>query len=141
MTDQDGKVDWYSFTVAFTGVFLEGLEVAFIVITFGASRDGGVALAAAAAGAALFFVAAAGALARAPLTRVPENSLKFAVGLLLTTFGTFWGAEGAGVDWPAGDAALPIILAAFAIGSFAAVRVLRRERAAGTRRETAEAMA
>jgi len=141
VTDQDGKVDWYSFTVAFTGVFLEGLEVAFIVITFGASRDGGVALAAAAAGAALFFVAAAGALARAPLTRVPENSLKFAVGLLLTTFGTFWGAEGAGVDWPAGDAALPIILAAFAIGSFAAVRVLRRERAAGTRRETAEAMA
>jgi uncharacterized membrane protein len=72
----------------------------------------------------------AGVLARAPLSRVPENSLKFAVGLLLTTFGTFWGAEGAGVEWPAGDGALPVLLAFFAISSLAAVRVLRRERTA-----------
>jgi uncharacterized membrane protein len=139
--DSGRKVDWYSFTVAFKGVFLEGLEVAFIVITFGTARDHGVALAAAAAAAALVVVAVAGALARAPLTRVPENALKFAVGLLLTTFGTFWGAEGAGVDWPAGDAALPILLAVLAVSSFAAVRVLRRERAAVLPREAAEATA
>src|SRR5436190_1590832 len=89
-------LDWYSFTLSFKGVFLEGLEVVFIVLTFGASRSGGVALAAAAAAAALGVVVVAGAVAHAPLSRVPENTLKFAVGLLLTTFGTFWGAEGAG---------------------------------------------
>src|SRR3954465_3057374 len=122
-----GGMDWYAFTVAFKGVFLEGLEVAFIVITFGAARENGVALAAAAAGAAAVVVVVAGVLARAPLSRVPENSLKFAVGLLLTTFGTFWGAEGAGVEWPAGDGALPVLLAFFAVCSFAAVRALRRE--------------
>jgi uncharacterized membrane protein len=140
-TGGPGDVDWYSFTVAFKGVFLEGLEVAFIVITFGAARDNGVTVAAAAAAAALLVVAVAGVAARAPLTRVPENALKFAVGLLLTTFGTFWGAEGAGVEWPAGDGALAILLAFFAVSSFAAVRTLRRERAAGMPRETAEATA
>jgi len=76
---------------------------------FGAARSGGVAVAAAAALAALVVVAVAGVLARAPLSRVPENTLKFAVGLLLTTFGTFWSAEGAGADWPGDDAALPAI--------------------------------
>jgi uncharacterized membrane protein len=120
-----GGMDWYSFSVAFKGVFLEGLEVAFIVITFGASQPHGVALATAAAAAALAVVAVAGVLARAPLSRVPENALKFAVGLLLTTFGTFWSAEGAGVSWPGGDAALPVLLAFFAVAAFAAVLVLR----------------
>src|SRR6188472_1568435 len=96
---RDG-IDWYAFTVAFKGVFLEGLEVAFIVITFGSSRTHGVALAAAAAAAAFVVVTLAGVVARAPLSRVPENALKFAVGILLTTFGTFWGAEGAGARWP-----------------------------------------
>jgi uncharacterized membrane protein len=125
---QDG-IDWYSFTVAFKGVFLEGLEVAFIVITFGSARSHGIALAAAAAAAALVVVAVAGAVARAPLNRVPENTLKFAVGLLLTTFGTFWGAEGAGAEWPGDDAALAGILALFALASLAAVRLLQRRRA------------
>jgi uncharacterized membrane protein len=135
-------IDWYSFTVAFKGVFLEGLEVAFIVITFGSARNGGIALAAAAAAAALVVVAVAGTLARAPLSRVPENTLKFAVGLLLTTFGTFWAAEGAGAEWPGEDAALAGILALFAIASFAAVRLLRRRRAAvRTRQQAAEATA
>ena len=64
-----------------------------------------------------------------PLTRVPENQLKFAVGLLLTTFGTFWGAEGAGVSWPGEDAALPVVLAFYLAVSFVLVRLLRRERA------------
>ena len=129
--------DWYSFTVAYKGVFLEGLEVAFIVITFGASRANGVAIAAAAAAAALLVVAVAGVVARAPLSRVPENALKLAVGLLLATFGTFWGAEGAGVDWPGEDAALPAILALLAASAFVAIRVLRRERAPDVAREPA----
>jgi len=123
-------VDWYSFTVTFKGVFLEGLEVAFIVVTFGAARRHGVALAAAAAGAALVLVLAAGALVHAPLSRVPENALKFTVGLLLTTFGTFWAAEGAGASWPGDDAALPAILAFLALASVSAVRALRARHAA-----------
>jgi uncharacterized membrane protein len=125
---KDG-IDWYAFTVAFKGVFLEGLEVAFIVITFGSARADGIALATAAAAAALVVVAIAGTLARAPLSRVPENSLKFVVGLLLTTFGTFWAAEGAHVEWPGDDAALVAILALLAVASLLAVRVLRRRRA------------
>jgi uncharacterized membrane protein len=121
-------VDWYSFTVSFKGVFLEGLEVAFIVITFGAAQHNGVATAAAAAAAALVIVLGAGVLVRAPLSRVPENTLKFAVGLLLTTFGTFWSGEGAGVSWPAEDGALLGILGLLALSSLSAVRVLRRGR-------------
>jgi uncharacterized membrane protein len=125
-------VDWYSFTVSFKGVFLEGLEVAFIVITFGAARQNGVAIAAAAAAAAGVLVIVVGVIVRAPLSRVPENSLKFVVGLLLTTFGTFWSGEGAGVSWPADDGALIGILALYVLTSLAAVRLLRHEhRAAG----------
>ena len=127
--DVRGGVDWYAFTLSFKGVFLEGLEVAFIVVTFGVSRHNGVALAAAAAAAALVVVVAAGVALHAPLSRVPENTLKFAVGLLLTTFGTFWAAEGAGVSWPGSDAALLVILAFLAAASLLAVRVLRTQRA------------
>jgi uncharacterized membrane protein len=121
-------VDWYSFALSFKGVFLEGLEVAFIVITFGSARTNGVALASAAAAAALVIVVAVGALVHAPLSRVPENTLKFTVGLLLTTFGTFWATEGAGASWPGEDAALVAILGVFTLGALGAVRVLRRER-------------
>ena len=123
--DVRAGLDWYSFTVTFKGVFLEGLEVAFIVITFGTARTHGVALAAAAAAAALLVVVVAGVLAHAPLSRVPENALKFTVGLLLTTFGTFWAAEGAGASWPGDDAALPAILSFLGLASFLAVRALR----------------
>ncbi len=101
--------DGYAFTISFKGVLLEGLEVAFIVLTFGANQHR-IPLAAAAAGLAVLLVAAAGAAARAPLARVPENTLKFAVGVMLTSFGTFWGAEGAGASWPGGDAALLAIV-------------------------------
>ena len=97
--------DWYSFTVSFKGVFLEGLEVAFIVVTFG-STQGNVGLAAIGAGAALVVVLVAGIVAHAPLARVPENSLKFAVGVMLTAFGIFWASEGAGVVWPGGETAI-----------------------------------
>src|SRR5436305_3454689 len=82
-------LDWYAFTLCFKGVLLEGLEVAFIVITFGAAAHQ-VGLAALGALAALVLVLVVGALVHRPLSRVPENTLKFAVGLLLTSFGTFW---------------------------------------------------
>ncbi len=121
-------MDWYSFTVSFKGVFLEGLEVAFIVITFGAAQHHGVTIAAAAAAAAFAIVCAVGVVVRAPLSRVPENALKFTVGLLLTSFGTFWSAEGAGVSWPGSDGALLGILGLLLITSFGSVRVLRRQR-------------
>jgi len=124
-------MDWYGFTLAFKGVLLEGLEVAFIVITFG-SAQGNLRLAALAAAAALVLVAVVGVLVRAPLARVPENTLKFAVGVMLTTFGIFWSAEGAGADWPGGDAALLGVLAFVVLVSFASVALLRRRRLALT---------
>jgi uncharacterized membrane protein len=120
-------MDWYAFTVAFKGVLLEGLEVAFIVVSFGATQ-GRTGLAAAAAVSAAVVVALAGLLLRSPLERVPENTVKFAVGLMLTTFGIFWGGEGAGVDWPGDDLAILGILAFMALASFALVRQLRRRR-------------
>lgn len=105
--------DWYAFTVAFKGVVLEGLEVAFIVVTFGASQ-GNLWLAVAAALGAVVVVLAVGIVVRHPLSRVPENTLKLGVGLLLTSFGTFWAAEGAGVEWPGGDLAIIALLATYA---------------------------
>jgi uncharacterized membrane protein len=120
-------LDPYAFTVAFKGVLLEGLEVAFIVVTFGANH-GNIPLAAAGAVAAVVVVLIAGAVARAPLAAVPENTMKFAVGLLLTTFGTFWAAEGAGASWPGGDAALLGLLAFYTVVSLALVRLLSAQR-------------
>jgi uncharacterized membrane protein len=101
--------DGYAFAVSFKGVLLEGLEVAFIVLTFGANQHR-VALAGGAAGIAVLVVVAAGIAARAPLARVPENTMKFAVGVMLSSFGTFWGTEGVGASWPGGEAALPAIV-------------------------------
>jgi uncharacterized membrane protein len=120
-------LDWYAFTISFKGVLLEGLEVAFIVLTFG-STQGSIPLAALGAGAAVVLVVLAGIVAREPLGRVPENTLAFAVGVLLTTFGIFWGAEGAGVDWPGGDAALLGVLAYVGLMSFTFVTLLRQRK-------------
>jgi uncharacterized membrane protein len=120
-------LDWYGFTVSFKGVLLEGLEVAFIVLTFG-STQGSIPLAAVGAAAAVVLVVAAGIVVRGPLSRVPENTLAFAVGVLLTTFGTFWGAEGAGASWPGGDAALPGVLGFVLLLSLGYVTALRRRR-------------
>jgi len=130
-TEERAGLDWYGFTLAFKGVLLEGLEVAFIVITFG-STQGNIGLAAVGAGAALLLVATVGVLVRAPLARVPENTMKFAVGTMLTTFGIFWSTEGAGAHWPGSDAALPGVLAFVLLLSFAAVTLLRRRRFALT---------
>ena len=117
--------DGYSFTIAFKGVLLEGLEVAFIVLTFGASQHN-VGLAAAAAAVAVAVVVLAGIVVRQPLSRVPENTLKFFVGVMLTSFGIFWGAEGAGASWPGGDAALLVLIPGVAVLALAMVRWLRR---------------
>jgi len=119
-------IDAYSFTIAFKGVLLEGLEVVFIVLTFGANQHD-ISLAAAAAGVAVLAVALAGVAVHVPLSRVPENTMKFAVGVMLTSFGTFWGAEGAGAHWPGGDAAL-LVIAPLTLLFAAAIVVLLRHR-------------
>jgi uncharacterized membrane protein len=117
--------DWYAFTVAFKGVFLEGLEVAFLVVTFGGTQHK-IGLAAAAAAAALVVVVIAGVIVHAPLSRVPENTLKFGVGIMLTSFGIFWAAEGAGADWPGGDVAIIAVIAVVVAASFTIVAAARR---------------
>ncbi len=119
------RLDPYAFTISFKGVLLEGLEVVFIVLTFGANQHD-VGLAAAAAALAVVLVAVAGIAVHAPLSRVPENTLKFAVGVMLTSFGMFWGAEGAGADWPGGDAALLALVALTLAVSLLSVAALRR---------------
>jgi uncharacterized membrane protein len=121
--------DWYGFTLSFKGVLLEGLEVVFIVLTFG-SNARNVGLAAIAAGCAVILVAAAGLAIRTPLQRVPENTMKFVVGIMLTAFGTFWGAEGAGAHWPGSDAALLVLIPAIAVFALALVGLLRGNRQA-----------
>ena len=117
--------DWYAFTLSFKGVVLEGLEVVFIALTFGANQHN-VGLAALAAASAAILVAAVGIAVRAPLARVPENTMKFVVGVMLTSFGIFWGAKGAGARWPGADAALVVVVAAVALFSVGLVAVLRR---------------
>ncbi len=120
-----GVTDWYAFTLSFKGVLLEGLEVVFIVITFGANQ-GNVGLAVVGAAAAVLVITGIGVAARAPLARVPENAMKFAVGIMLTSFGVFWGAEGAGAHWPGDDAALLGVIPCVALVSLAFVALLRR---------------
>jgi uncharacterized membrane protein len=109
--------DWYSFTVAFKGVLLEGLEVAFIVITFGANQKS-IPLAIVSAFIAVIVIVILGLKIHKPLSRVPENTLKFIVGIMLTSFGIFWGSEGAGVYWPGKDAALIGIIFFIVVTSF-----------------------
>jgi uncharacterized membrane protein len=126
-------LDWFAFVVSFKAVLLEGLEVVFIVLTFGVNAHS-VPLASAGAAAAGVLVLASGTILHRPLARVPENTLKFAVGLLLATFGTFWAVEGLGfvtqgqesLDWPGGDAAILALLATWSAVSYATVVLLRR---------------
>jgi uncharacterized membrane protein len=122
-----GVGDWYAFTIAFKGVTLEGLEVAFIALTLGTNAHD-LPLAAVAALAAAAVVAAVGVAVRAPLARMPENATKFVVGVMLCAFGTFWGGEGAGVRWPGADAALLVLAPAIALYALAMIGLLRRLR-------------
>jgi uncharacterized membrane protein len=117
--------------VAFKGVLLEGLEVCFIVVTFG-TNAGKLVPAAVGAGLAIILVVAVGLFVHRPLSRVPENGLKYAVGMMLLTFGTFWAGEGIGLDWPAGDLTLVYLLVGYTIsgliGIWAARTVLASRR-------------
>ncbi|MCW3844339.1 TMEM165/GDT1 family protein [Micromonospora yasonensis] len=130
-------LDWFAFVVSFKGVFLEGVEVVFIVITFGLNAQN-MPVAIVGAAAAGLIVVVVGAFAHGPLTRVPENTLKYGVGLLLATFGLFWAVEGLGLlapghhslDWPGGDWALLVLLAVWLLLSRALVAALRRPVAA-----------
>ena len=122
-----GVADWYAFTLSYKGVLLEGLEVAFIVLTFGTIQHK-VGLASIAALAAVVIVIIAGFALRAPLAKVPENTLKFGVGILLTAFGIFWGAEGsagASKKWPGDNWAVLGLIFGIAIFSFILVQVLK----------------
>ncbi|PWI43245.1 TMEM165/GDT1 family protein [Streptomyces sp. ICBB 8177] len=131
--------DWYAFTLAFKGVLLEGLEVVFIVVTFGANQHD-VPVAVLGAAAAVLLVTAVGFAVRAPLARVPENTMKFAVGVMLTAFGLFWATEGTGAHWPGGDAALLATVPAVALLALACTSLLRRTRppATPTRKSSAQ---
>jgi uncharacterized membrane protein len=122
-----GRFDWPGFAIAFKGVLLEGIEVILIVVML-AARPGGLAPALVGAAAAVALTVALGAVLHRPLRRVPESELKYVVGLVLTTFGTFFGAEGLGVEWPLGDGALLVVLAAWLAVSQLAVRILAGER-------------
>ncbi len=127
-----GAFDMFSFLVSFKGVFLEGMEVVFIVITFGLNARN-VPLAAVGAAAAVVVVLSVAVAVRKPLSMVPENLLKYGVGLMLSAFGTFWAVEGMGIfhagrhslAWPGGDAAILVLLAAWFVLSRAFVAALR----------------
>lgn len=126
------ELNGFGVAMALKSVLLEGLEVAFIVITFGvssaqtdAARMSGLQAAALGALAALVLVVIVGALANAPLRQVPENTLKFIVGLMLTVFGTFWAGEGLGVAWWGEDVALLWLVAAYLLLSWGLVVWLR----------------
>ena len=126
------RLDWLAGLASFKavvlkGVLLEGLEVAFIVIAVGAGR-GLLGAASLGALAACLIVVALGFFVHRPLTRVPENTLKFAVGVLLSAFGVFWIGEGLGVPWPGKDFAIPVFAALFLLIALSAVIVTRRIR-------------
>ena len=119
--------DGVGFAVAFKGVFLEGMEVVLIVVSLGASQHR-LGIAAVAAGSAALIVGIVGALVARQLSAVPENTIKLAVGIMLTSFGLFWVGEGAGVHWPGSDLAIIFLVGLFFVvtmGSIAWMRALR----------------
>ena len=126
-----GVFNKFGFITSFKGVLLEGLEVAFIVIsTATASRDtaSGLFSSTLGAAAAMVLVVAIGLAVRGPLTLVPENTLKFAVGVVITSFGTFWSGEGLGVVWPGSDLFIIVLMAFYLLVSLALVAMLKPAR-------------
>lgn len=116
--------DWIGVITVFKAVLLEGMEVAFTVLAIGAGHDL-ILEASLGAAAACALVLAVGMVLRQPLARVPENGLKFAVGVLLTAFGVFWTGEGLGLAWPGAELALLALIGGFAAVGLAAARALR----------------
>jgi uncharacterized membrane protein len=124
------KLDPFGVVTSFKSVLLEGLEVAFIVITFGLqantkTQKNGIPVAAIGAVAAFIVIVVLGSVVRAPLQRVPENTLKFVVGVMLASFGTFWGGEGLGISWWKQDLSLPILVVFYLLVSLALIQWLR----------------
>ena len=124
----EARLDWFAGLTSFKAVLLEGLEVVFIVIAVGAGR-GLLVPASAGALAACLLVVGAGFVVHRPLARVPENTLKFAVGVMLSAFGVFWTGEGLGIAWPGADLAIVAFAALFLIVALAAVAFIRRSAA------------
>ncbi len=126
------RIHPFGVALSYKAVLLEGLEVAFIVITFGSSiqSTAGNGIGSAAIGAAIagILVITAGVLVKAPLTKVPENTLKFVVGVMLTSFGTFWAAEGFNYEWPLSDAFIPILAVIFLLASYLLVTFLKQQK-------------
>jgi uncharacterized membrane protein len=122
------RLDWMAGLASFKAVLLEGLEVVFIVIAVGAGR-GLLVPASAGAVAACLLVAGAGFAVRRPLARVPENTLKFAVGVILSAFGVFWIGEGVGFSWPGEDLAIVGLAVLFLAVALMAVALARRSHA------------
>jgi uncharacterized membrane protein len=122
---RDESLNWIAGMAAFKAVLLEGLEVIFIVIAVGAGR-GLLGAAALGALAACIAVLAIGAIVHRPLSKVPENTLKFGVGVMLSAFGVFWTGEGLGVEWPGGDIMLFVFAALFLATGAGMTRLLRR---------------
>jgi uncharacterized membrane protein len=117
--------DWLAFVLSFKGVVLEGLEVAFIVVSFGANANqlgvaviGGVG--------AVVVIGAIGLVLKGPVSRIPRSLLQLVVGILLTTFGTFWSLEGLGVDWPGSDGAILGLLALYLLTAATFITIERR---------------
>ena len=110
-------------STAFQITMLEGIEVVFIVVAIGAGAPGLIGPASVGALAALLLVIVLGVLVHRPLARVPENALKFVVGVLLSGFGSFWFGEGAGIAWPGGDWSLLLLVAGFLVVAGIGVRL------------------
>lgn len=123
--NKQASQDWIAGIAAYKAVLLEGLEVIFIVIAVGAGR-GLLCPASLGALAACALVLIGGAIAHRPLSRVPENMLKFGVGVMLSAFGVFWTGEGLGVQWPGNDLALFVLAAIFLIAGLGAAQMVRR---------------
>jgi uncharacterized membrane protein len=119
--------DSVGFSVAFKGVFLEGVEVVIIVLTLG-TTDHNLGLAALSAAGAALLIAGIGVVVARQLAGVPENAMKMGVGLMLVSFGTFWSGEGLGVHWPGSDLAIPVLVGGYAVVTYLVVRLLSTQR-------------
>jgi uncharacterized membrane protein len=126
-TSRPGAFDWLGGVMSFKAVLVEGLEVVFIVIAVGAGR-GLLVPASLGALAACMVVLAIGAIVHRPLARVPGNTLKFTVGVILSAFGVFWTGEGLGIAWPGADLMIPLFGAAFVLVGMGSVALLRQPR-------------